>query len=256
MPGHFSVLALEAPPVMTRAAVPVIAVVLLLLSGARVARSGAQAGTGAIEGRITFAGAPPPPTIVIQDGGSQQVLYVDRSGGLRYAVVFLPDAAADGGGPSSAPAVMNQRNFIFEPQVLAVRAGQVVRFTSDDLANHNVRVQDSTPANTFSINTGSGSMGPHTHRFGPTPAGRALALSCDIHPWMAAWAYVFEHAQFAVTNPDGTFRIAGVPPGRHRLAVRQPSGGLKRDLAVDVRAAETAHVDVRFTSADVSAPPR
>lgn len=239
---------------MTYAAVTGMLVALLLTSGAQLAQSGAD--TGAIEGRVTFAGPPPPPTIVIQDGGSQQALHVDRSGGLRYAVISLPDAVPDGRGPSTAPVVMNQRNFIFEPQVLAVRARQVVRFTSDDSANHNVRAQDSNPVNTFSINTGSGSVGPHTHRFGATPAGRALALSCDIHPWMAAWVYAFEHDQFAVTSADGTFRIAGVPAGRHPLAVRQPSGGLARDLVVDVREAEITHVDVRFTSEDITSRPR
>jgi plastocyanin len=241
---------------MTHATVRGIFVALLLMSGAPVAQNAGHAGLGTIEGEIVYAGTPPPPTIVIQDGGSQQVLHVDRSGGLRYAVVFLPDAAPDRNGRSTAAAVMNQRNFIFEPQVLAVRAGRVVRFTSDDPANHNVRAQDSTPANTFSINTGSGSVGPHTHQFSAMPPGRPLALSCDIHPWMAAWVYVFAHDQFAVTNADGTFRIAGVPAGRHRLAVRQPSGGLSRDLTVDVRASETVHVNLRFTSEDMVRPHR
>ena len=64
------------------------------------------------------------------------------------------------------------------------------------------------------------------------------------------WVYVFEHDRFAVTAADGRFRIAGVPAGRHRLTVRQPSGRLARDLFVDVRAGETTTVDVRFTPAN------
>ena len=110
--------------------------------------------TGAIAGRVTFAGTPPAPTILTQDGESQPVLYVGGSGGVRYVVVFLPD------GPKSAraetPATMNQRNFIVEPQVLAVRAAQVVRFTNDDPASHNVRSRDANAANRFSLNTASG----------------------------------------------------------------------------------------------------
>jgi len=209
----------------------------------------AQAARGVIEGRVTFDGTPPAPIPGMQDGGSQQVLYVDRSGGLRYAVVFLPDAKL--GNASAGPVTMNQRNFIFEPQVLAIRAGQTVRFTSDDSANHNVRTQDADGKNTFSINTASGSVGPDTHQFAPRPVGRPLELSCDIHPWMAAWVYVFDHDRFAVTHADGRFRIDNVPPGRHRLAVRQPSGRLARDLAVDVSADETTRLEIRFTAADI-----
>jgi len=203
-----------------------------------------------VEGRVTFDGPPPPPVIVIQDGGSQPVLYVDRTGGLRFAVVFLADAHAAAGPPTDEEA-MNQRNFIFEPQVLAVRVGQTVRFTSEDSANHNVRARDVSAANTFSVNTATGTVGPLIHRFGAAATNRPVELSCDIHPWMAAWVYVFDHDEFAVTKSDGSFRIERVPAGRHVLNVRQPSGGLARDVTVDVRAGRTTVVAVRFSPADL-----
>jgi plastocyanin len=193
--------------------------------------------------------------MLTHDGDSQPVLYLDRSGGLRYTIVYLPDAPRSTA-PVPPPVTLNQRHFIFEPQVLAVRAGQTVGFTNADPANHNVRAQDSDPANTFSIDTASGALGPFEHRFAPTPPGHALELSCDIHPSMAAWVYVFEHDQFAVTLENGTFFIRSVPAGRHRIAVRQPAGRLARDLVVGVRAGETTRLDVRFTSSDVGSPAR
>jgi hypothetical protein len=151
---------------------------------------------------------------------------------------------------------VNQRNYIFEPQVLAIRAGQTVRFTNDDPANHNVHARDPDPANTFSISTASGAVGPGVHRFAPMAPGHAVQLSCDIHPWMAAWIYAFEHDQFGVTTEEGRFRIENVPAGHHRVAVRQPAGGLARNLEIDVRPGEAAWLDVRFISADVAAPAR
>jgi plastocyanin len=211
-----------------------------------------QTSSGSIEGRVTFAGMLPP-TTVTQNGGSQPVLYVDSSGGLRYAVVYLPDAPKSAARPG-AVATVNQRNFIFEPQVLAIRAGQTVRFTNNDVANHNVRAQDSNPANTFSISTAPGSIGPARHRFASMSPERPVQLSCDIHSWMAAWIYAFEHDQFAVTAADGRFRIPTVPAGRYRVAVRQPSGRLARDLAVAVRAGETKWLDVQIAPADLDMP--
>ena len=39
------------------------------------------------------------------------------------------------------------------------------------------------------------------------------------HPWPTAYIAVFDHPYFAVTAPNGSFRIDGVPPGRYRLKV-------------------------------------
>ncbi|MGH9313148.1 MAG: carboxypeptidase regulatory-like domain-containing protein, partial [Vicinamibacterales bacterium] len=76
-------------------------------------------------------------------------------------------------------------------------------------------------------------------------------LSCDIHPWMVAWVYVFDRQTFAVTDVRGRFRLENVPPGRYRLGVRQPAGRLSRDVMVDVPATGTAWLDVPFSAADL-----
>jgi plastocyanin len=211
------------------------------------------AASGAIDGRIAFSGTPPPPTIVIEDGRAQQVLYVDHSGGLQFVVVVMTDVTTSSPPPPATEAVVNQRGYVFEPQVLAVRAGQPVRFTNDDPANHNVRTRSGRAADTFSVNTGMGER--VAHRFGPTSPDDPVELSCDIHPWMEAWIYAFDHAYFAVTDPAGRFRISAAPVGRHHLAIRQPAGGLARDVVIDVRADEVARVDVTFTAADLHRDP-
>jgi plastocyanin len=208
---------------------------------------------GAVEGRVTFAGTPPP--AVMAEEGPQPVLYVDDSGGLRYVVVFLPDARPDHVSTGTV-ATMQQRHFIFEPQVLAVGAGQTVRFTNDDPANHNVRSRDPNPLNRFSVSTAAGPVGSATHRFVATPPDRPIELSCDIHSWMVAWVYVFDHRQFAVTDAGGRFRIDDIPPGHYRLSVGQPAGRLQRELVVDVTAGRTTRIDVGFNAADVGMPSR
>lgn len=39
------------------------------------------------------------------------------------------------------------------------------------------------------------------------------------HSWPTAYLAVFDHPYFAVTAPNGTFTMQGVPPGRYRLKV-------------------------------------
>lgn len=203
---------------------------------------------------MTFEGTPPAPTFVVEGGRTQHVLYLDKSGGLQYAVVFLHDSRS--GPAATTPITLNQRDFIFEPQVLAVHIGQPVRFTSDDPANHNVRSDDANAANRFSVTTAAGAPAPPPRRFAATSPDQPVVLSCDIHPWMIAWVYAFDRGVFTVTDASGRFRLDNVPAGRHRLGVRQPAGRLARDVVVEVPADAIARVDVRFTSADLGAPVR
>ena len=215
-------------------------------------------GTGTIEGQVFYEGEVPRPTIVMEGGRTQHVLYLGRNGGLRFAVAYLRAASR---GPSEEQqsatfeeqesATLNQSGFIFEPQVLAVREGQPVRFTNEDGANHNVRSDAKDPPNRFSVYTGAGQT--ETRRFRADPDHRPMVITCDIHPWMIAWIYTFAHPYFAVTDAAGRFRITGVPAGLHQLSLRHPAGGLQRDLRVQVTKGQVAPVRLRFTSEDLTA---
>ena len=70
---------------------------------------------------------------------------------------------------------------------------------------------------------------------------RQITLKCDIHPWMEGWIMVFDHPFFAVTGPDGSFEIRGVPAGKQQLILWQESTGFvtpgaSRGREVDVKA--------------------
>ena len=38
-------------------------------------------------------------------------------------------------------------------------------------------------------------------------------FSCNIHPWMDAYVWVFDHPYVAVTDKDGNYEIKNVPVG-------------------------------------------
>jgi hypothetical protein len=40
-----------------------------------------------------------------------------------------------------------------------------------------------------------------------------LSLQCDVHPWMSAQIFVFDHPYYAITKKDGSFTIPRVPAG-------------------------------------------
>ncbi len=210
--------------------------------------------TGTLTGRVRFSGAVPEAFFVAESNTPQHILEVDpETQGLRHAVVFVEGTPATPPSPTGGDTVVvNQKNWIFRPPVLAVRAGQAVRFTNEDSANHSVRSTDRLPANRFGAYTGNGE--DYTHRFATPPDTRPIEIFCDIHAWMAAWIYVFDHAGFAVTDRQGWFRIDDVPAGAHRLVVQQPAGGLARTIDVGVEPGGTTPIEIGFETTDLRLP--
>jgi plastocyanin len=224
---------------------------VLVSSVARTAAPVGEAGTGSVEGVVTFQGEVPRSRIPDDAGVRHDLLYVDReSRGLRYVAVWL---AADRTTLTNRlteeplkPALMDQLDHQFVPRVLAVRAGQPVKFTNSDPANHNVRTASSQPTNEFNVFTGID--GSYTHRFVAVPQQSPVRLGCDIHPWMRGWIYVFDHPHFAVTDEQGRFRINSVPPGRYKLLLRQPDIRFIAEREVAVAPGEVARVAVEASA--------
>jgi plastocyanin len=129
---------------------------------------------------------------------------------LLRSVVYLESAprgafeTAEGG-----HVIMDQRNETFVPHVLAIITGTTVDFPNSDAFYHNV----------FSLSKAS--------RFdlGRYAAGRSRSVRfdkpgivrvfCDIHSHMNAYILVFSHPFFALTDPEGRYRIENVPPGTY-----------------------------------------
>jgi plastocyanin len=209
---------------------------------------GNEAREGAIAGRVVYRGPlPSSRTMYVPEAGTIEahtIIADPASGSLKSAVVWVEGAPAAGGGaelPASFPAaVIDQRNWTFVPHVLPVRAGQEVRFLNSDIANHNVH--SFHPGEAFNLGTPTGST--PSRRFRRPTGADPVRLQCDIHDWMLAWIYVFEHGAFAVTGEDGAFRIAGLPPGRWTVRAHHADGGLEAALEVDLAAGAEALIEL------------
>jgi len=69
-----------------------------------------------------------------------------------------------------------------------------------------------------------------------------VEVSCRQHPWAHAYVASFDHPYFAVTGPDGRFRLDSVPAGRYTLKLWHPRGA--RVLAQPVVVGEGGVVNV------------
>jgi plastocyanin len=142
-----------------------------------------------------------------------------RSGGRPEvnAVVWL-DAPNAPSTPQTARVVLDQRNLMFSPHVLAVRVGTVVDFPNNDRVFHNV----------FSFRDGK--------RFdlGMYPVGTMRKVTfdrpglsrifCNIHPQMAAYVMAVDSPYFSATDQSGAFTMPLVPEGSYTYGAWRPGG--------------------------------
>ncbi len=117
-------------------------------------------------------------------------------------------------GPSPAPeppVVMDQKELRFVPHVLAIQVGTTVEFPNSDPLSHNVfSISEAKRFNLGLYRRGT------VRRLKFDKPGVAELL-CNVHAEMSAYIVVVKNPYFARTGSDGTYRIAGLPAGRHRL---------------------------------------
>lgn len=142
------------------------------------------------------------------------------------AVVRLEPVDAPAKSAAAVVHEVGQRGLRFEPRVVAVRAGEVVRFGNSDPELHDVHVQG--PGVDF--NRGVAPAGAAD--FVPERAG-VLRVLCDVHSHMRAFVVVGTSPWVAACDRAGAFRFRGVPEGRYRLHVWHEMGApLDRDVEV------------------------
>jgi plastocyanin len=240
-------------PVRAAAALRLLALIPITLSAAEEHASPNR--HGEVAGRVTFHGDSPKSAVADDAGIHRDLLTVHKeTRGLANVVAWLEPRSVprppDHLPGSLDPAVMDQRDHEFAPRLLAVRSGQAVRFSNSDPANHNVRTSSPQPTNEFNVFTPMG--GSYLRRFVSDPQQQAVRVECDIHPWMRAWIYVFDHPWFDVADERGRFEIRSVPEGEYILNVRQPDIGYHHEQTIRISNSAVALVEINIRSNTLS----
>ena len=236
------------------------ALVCLMASGVFVrGEKAAQADVpGSLTIAVTYAGTVPKSKVPDHLGKRRDILHVHKkSKGLAFVVAYLLPSA-EGALPDlhvkAKPSAVHieQKDLTFIPHVVSVKAGQPVKFTNDDSDNHNVRTVSLDPKNQFNMFTPTD--GAYVHRFRADRKQRPVQVGCSIHAWMRAWIYVFEHPFHGVSDRDGKLAIARIPPGKYRLAIRQPDVGFRREQTIEIKPGKMLELQIRFAEKELKIP--
>ena len=136
---------------------------------------------------------------------------------------------------------IDQVGCIYIPHIVGAMVGQTVSVSNSDPTLHNVHPLPRSNAE-WNKSQAAGA-GPINQKFSKPEL--MIPVKCNIHPWMRAYVNVSPHPFFAVTGDDGSFEIAGLPPGTYTIEAVQEKYG-NQTLEVTVGDGETQDVTLTY----------
>lgn len=208
---------------------------------------------GEITGKVTFEGTKPAMARIRMDAVPActaanpapafiEEVVVNDNGTLRNVYVYVKEGLGDRAFPVPAePVVLDQQGCVYHPHVVAAMTGQKIHIKNSDSTNHNIHP---LPTQNREWNQSQPPGAAELEESFPRPEV-AIAVKCNVHPWMKAYVAVQKHPFHAVSGADGTFAIKGLPPGDYTIEAwheKYPAQTMK----VTVGAKESKTADFAF----------
>lgn len=207
---------------------------------------------GTLSGKVSWEGSAPKmrkikmnadPACLAQHSGdlfSESLVLGDNNGMANVVVRVVSGLPDKKWVPPSNPAVLDQRGCLYQPHVLAVMTGQMVKILNSDGILHNVNAR-------AKVNKAFNLAMPRNKRqiVKTFSHPENIVLKCNVHPWMKAFLIVQDHPFFQVTGADGLFRIENLPPGNYLIEAWHEKAGT-RSTKVTVSAGSML-VPLQFT---------
>lgn len=159
-----------------------------------------------------------------------------------HVVVYVEDL--EGGAVSGPAAVMEQRNRVFQQDLLVIPAGGSVEFPNQDPIFHNVF--SLSKAKTFDL----GNYPKDHSRKVVFPKPGVVMVNCHLHPNMTATIVVAPGPYYARADAQGRFVIRDVPAGRHTVvAWHKAAGFFRQQVEVDAQNSPSLKFDIPLDEA-------
>ncbi|MDP6052335.1 MAG: carboxypeptidase regulatory-like domain-containing protein [Candidatus Latescibacteria bacterium] len=206
-------------------------------------------GGGTINGTVTLDGVAPPVETYTPNKDAEVCGAEERTAedillgpeqGIKNVVVSITNLSKPVALDRSITGMMDQKGCLFTPHIVQVAAGAPMTFLNNDHMLHNIHTISEA-----NLSTNKAQPGFMKKMTGTFSLPEMIKVQCDVHSWMSAWIVVQEHPFYAVTDEQGLFTMAHVPPGIYTLKYRHERFGEQRQ-EVEVREAETTPADLAF----------
>jgi plastocyanin len=153
-------------------------------------------------------------------------------GELANVIVYVENVAGTYPTPST-PALLDQHGCRYIPHVTTVQVGQPVQIKNSDATLHNVHAMSEVNS---AFNEGQPVQGMVSTKKFDKAEIKPFKIKCDVHGWMKSYMAVLPHPFHAVSQANGTFSIANLPPGTYKLvAWHEKFGQQQQDITVGAK---------------------
>lgn len=165
---------------------------------------------------------------------------IGPEGGVKNAVVFIKHIEKGKKIPDSS-IIIDNKKCAFHPHVQGATRGQTIEVTNDDPMLHNTHIY--LNKKTF-FNAALPIKGMHIKD--RIKKSGLMSIECDVHSWMKGYIYVVDHPYITVTDENGKFSIAGIPPGTYEIEVwHEALGEQEHKVTIDPDATVELNVDYK-----------
>lgn len=233
-------------------AVAGLAVLVLLASTTtRAYQEGQVDKAGALTGVVRIRGPVPRPYVIHVTRDAKvfgrtipdERLLVSPEGRIKNVVVMLEGIRQGKPWPDLRPTLVNQDGR-FIPHVQATRKGERLAIVNRDPVLHNTHGFQGGRT-IFNVALPQFLRGRAVSQ--PLREAGIVEVMCDVHDWMNGWIVVLEHPYVAITDAEGAYVIAGIPPGSYTVTAWHEQLG-RRQARVEIPVGGRAQLDFVFSS--------
>lgn len=166
---------------------------------------------------------------------------IGPGGELANVLVYVKNVQGNFPPPAQA-ALLDQKGCQYIPHVNAVQVGQTVDIRNSDATLHNVHAM---PETNRQFNEGQPVQGMVSKKKFDKVEMKPFRIKCDVHGWMKSYMAVLPHPFHNVSQMNGSFNIANLPPGNYTLVAWHEKFG-QQEQQVTVGPKEQKQVTFTF----------
>ena len=171
-----------------------------------------------------------------------QKLIVNKTGGLKYAVVIVEGVKRGKAMPSAAQsAEIDQNKCEYLPHVQVMAVDTEIALRNSDPILHNIQFFQ---GDNSLFNIAQAVQGQVNKR--KLEKAGTIYVECAVHGWMQGNVVVVDNPYYAVTDENGKFSITDLPPGNYRVRIwHEYVGEMTHEVTVTAKTETALNMDFK-----------